>query len=303
MPNKDYNNFSSKTINVLGYACGLGAGIAGCGNTIAFLKENKFLEKINNAGLSAILYNAFEPISGFSKLENIHKLNMLLAGNIYRLVANNNLFLTIDGDHTSAIGTWSGTAYAMKNLDEISLIWIDAHLDSHTPETSHSKNIHGMPLAVLLGYGYTELVSINFKGQEIAPDKLVIIGAHDFEIEELIFLKNQDVKIYFLEDVMKKNFKDIFLEAIEIVNKNTVGYGISIDLDALNVESAPRVGIRNSKGLKVHDLINTFGVNHNYKTNLLEIEICEYNSLFEENMKTFDTLLQLIYSLINHCQN
>lgn len=96
-------------------------------------------------------------LRGLEVASSVAEINTTLAKEVDRLVRENKHFCVLGGDHSSAIGTWSGVAHAYRDTGDIGLIWIDAHLDSHTPETSTTQNIHGMPVAHLLGHGIASL--------------------------------------------------------------------------------------------------------------------------------------------------
>ena len=110
---------------------------------------------------------------------------------------------------------------------------IDAHLDSHTPETSPSKNIHGMPLASLLGYGDPFMCNISHKGRKVNPKHLCLIGSRSYEDEEIDLLRSVGATIIHMDRVQKEGFNQTFQEALSIA-KNPSGYGMSIDLDAFD---------------------------------------------------------------------
>lgn len=297
---KNSNNIQ---INLLGYACGLGAGIKGCELSIPYLDSNKLLDKLHNKNITAKWHNIFVPNENLSLLDNIYTLNQCLANEVMNLRKNNKFFVTLGGDHTCAIGTWSGvSAFAQSYDQSIGLIWIDAHLDSHTPATSHSHNIHGMPLAVLLGQGHTSLTSIINKKRKLNPHNIVLIGPHDYEDEEYDFLINQGVKIYFLNEI-NNNFEEVFQEALRIVNYKTSGYGISIDLDGLDALNAPGVGLRTRKGIDTSQLIILLSKYVKDDKKFIGAEICELNPLFDVENRTVQTIITLIDSLVPTSNN
>jgi len=112
--------------------------------------------------------------------------------------------VTIGGDHTAALGTWNGVAHYFKVKQQLGLIWIDAHMDAHTMETTLSQAVHGMPLAALLGYGEASLVNLLGKGPVLNPQHVSLIGIRSWEEGEAALLQRLGVHIYFMEDVQAR---------------------------------------------------------------------------------------------------
>jgi len=130
------------------------------------------------------------------------------------------------------------------------LIWIDAHMDSHTPATTESGRLHGMPLACLLGYGYPVLTSILHAEPKVKPRNLCLIGVRSFEKAELEFLSKLGVRIYYMPEIKQRGFTAVLQEAVQHVSADTIGYGISIDMDSIDPRDAPGVGVPEAGGIR-----------------------------------------------------
>lgn len=239
------------------YLIGLASGLAGVDVSAGFgpiaLKKSSYLAN------SSIAYEWVDMINPPNQPDDIlaavAALNTQLAKQVQQLVASKKPFSVLGGDHTSAIGTWSGVHAALKTQGDLGLIWIDAHMDSHTPETSLSGRIHGMPLAVLLGQGKPELTSILDVAPKLLPQNVCLIGVRSYEEGEAALLKRLNVKIYFMDEVEKRGFNVVLGEAVEWVSKNTAGYGISLDIDGLDPLEAPGVDVPEPNGIHVADLL------------------------------------------------
>lgn len=153
-----------------------------------------------------------------------------LSAAISNAIQQNNELLILGGDHSCAIGTWSGVSSANRSNGDIGLIWVDAHMDAHTIETSPTKNIHGTPVAHLLGFGNKSLCSIGDPYPKIKPQNLCMVGIRSFEDEEQELLHRLGVRIIYENEVQKRGIADCMQEAIEVVSRTTYGYGMSIDL-------------------------------------------------------------------------
>ncbi len=165
-------------------------------------------------------------------------------------------FVVLGGDHSCAIGTWNGAAAAHRRRGLLGLIWIDAHLDAHTPATSPSGRLHGMPLACLLGVGDPALTRLGGRGQSgLSAQHVCVIGARSFEPEEVALLKRLGVKVYFAEEVRRRGLPAVMDEALARVQASTGAFGVSIDLDAVDPQEAPAVTTPAQDGLGSAELV------------------------------------------------
>ncbi|MBI2790596.1 MAG: arginase [Gammaproteobacteria bacterium] len=217
-------------------------------------------------------YTAGKNLSYEQRLTQIENFSQKLANEV--IASQHAHFpIIVGGDHTIAIGTWSAMTTALNAQGNFGLIWVDAHMDSHTPQTSHTKNIHGMPLAVLMGYGEKSLVDMVEVGPKLDPAHIVLIGVRSFEPEEAEFLKKLNVKIVFMDEVKSRGFASVFQEAVSKVSTNTKGFGISIDIDAFDPTIAPGTGAQEKNGILDVVAVKTSlkSISQNPKCKALEI--------------------------------
>lgn len=230
------------------------------------------------------------------RLAQIIEFNQQLGKALEQQIEAKQFCVVLGGDHAMAIGTWSGTLAALKANQAFGLLWVDAHMDAHTPETTPSHAIHGMPLAVLLGHGEPGLVNLMNAGPKLSPKHVVLFGIRSFEPEEAALLASLKVRIYFMEEIRDRGVDLCLQEAIEIINQAPKGFGISLDLDAFDPLEAPGVGSPEPHGLFsdgfVPALKNAFS-HPNFKA----LEIAEYNPTRDINQKTLK-LTQKILSLL-----
>ncbi len=265
----------TRRIRIIGAASGLGAQDRGCEDgPVAFRRSQAWheLEHHPLVDWGKTLFAADKP--GLSAASRIAGLCRHLADEVALALADGVFPLVIGGDHSVAIGTWSGVARAAGA--PIGLLWIDAHLDSHTPETSYSGAIHGMPLACLLGLGDKRLLNIGLTGRQVSPAHTVVLGPRSYEPEEIEFLQGMGVRIIDSEAVLTRGFSTCLNEAIEIVARAPAGFGVTLDLDAIDPKLAPGVGSPEPDGLPVADVLEAL---HQLSTlpGLLGLEIVEYN--------------------------
>jgi len=151
--------------------------------------------------------------------------------------------LVIGGDHSIAMGTVSGAAaYFRQAKQKLGLIWFDAHGDMNLPDTSPTGNIHGMPLAHLLGYGDPQLASILGANPAVAPENVALIGIRDIDRVEREFINQSGIKAFTMRDIDQFGMSEISLRALDVVNAGTAGFHVSFDLDGCDPEVIPGSG-------------------------------------------------------------
>ncbi len=216
---------------------------------------------------------------------------------VINTLQNKQFPVVIGGDHTVAVGTWSGATHQLKAKEEFGLIWIDAHMDAHTMQTTPSQAYHGMPLAILLGFGDPSLVNLLEKGPHLNPRHVCLIGVRSYEEGEATLLQRLGVRIYFMEEVKERGFKTVFEEALDTVKKRTKGFGLSIDLDAFDPQEAPGVGSPVPQGLKIKDVLPSLSIVQNDRA-FKALEIVEYNPDRDKDGKTLFLVRDLLLNLL-----
>jgi arginase len=289
------------TIHLIGSASGVAAADAGCWEGPLVIEKSNYLKtEMASHGFNyqwdAMLQPSREA-GAESPLAVVTAHCQALADTVSSLVHKKAFFTVFGGDHSCAIGTWSGVHQEISKQGDFGLIWVDAHMDSHTPETSETGNIHGMPLACLLGYGNPKLTQMNGVGPKIKPEHVCVIGARSFEQGEEALLKDLNIRIYFMDEVERRGLKEIMAEAITIVNKGTVGYGVTIDIDSIDPTEAPGTGVSEPGGLSAKELCNAL-TQITGDNRLIGAEIVEFDPRRDKNALTEKLSVQLLLSLI-----
>jgi arginase len=206
--------------------------------------------------------------------------------------------LVLGGDHAQAIGTLSGMArYYRKRGQRVGVVWVDAHTDMNTPDTSPTGNIHGMPLAVLLGHGPPELVAIAGDEPALRAQDVAIIGARDVDSTEIPLVKSSGVRVYTMSELDMRGTATCVLEAFERVTQHTAGVHLSFDLDGVDPHDAPGVGTPVPGGLTLREshLICETACRSGL---LLGMEMVELNPILDEQNKTGQLGVWLIQSAL-----
>ena len=227
-------------------------------------------------------------------LNDVVALSEKLAQSTLHAVRNQQFFITLGGDHTAAIGSWSGAANAISG--DLGLIWFDAHMDSHTFETTPSNNIHGMPLAVLLGHGESVLTHIASNKPKLKPENVALIGVRSYEPGEAALLKKLGVKIFYMEDIKKMGMQNVITSALDIVTKNTSHFGISFDLDGFDPTDAPGVGTSEADGVRAAEFLPFFSMIAQHPK-LIGADIVEFNPVLDRDNKTEIVAVKLVETM------
>jgi len=285
----------SHLLHLIGAASGLAAKDQGCEAGPAALQAFNIEHKLAARGINAQWKTmCFTAGDQDNPLPEIVKWCRQIAEQTSLLTKQKEPFVTLGGDHSCAIGTWSGV---VASLDQaIGLIWIDAHMDAHTFDTTESGAIHGMPLASLLGHGDHALTQVLTKDPKLSPEKLCLIGVRSYEQGEAKLLKELGVKIFYMDDVTEQGMDNVMKQALEIVTKDTGGYGLSIDLDGVDPKHAPGVGTPVQNGLDAKALLQSLKQIAN-DPRLIAYEIAEYNPYRDKNEQTAELVLDLITAI------
>jgi arginase len=151
--------------------------------------------------------------------------------------------LVLGGDHSIAAGTVAGAAaHFHKKSKRIGLIWLDAHGDMNTPETSPSGNVHGMPLAAIMGSGPPELAGLAGITPMVEPRSVSLVGIRELDAKERRFVKESGVHVFTMRDIDERGMREVMAEALRFAGDDTAGIAVSLDMDFVDPADAPGVG-------------------------------------------------------------
>lgn len=170
--------------------------------------------------------------------------------------------VVIGGDHSVAMGTWSGVVNALDAHKKFGLLWIDAHMDGHTPITSlqgkWGGHFHGMPLAHLLGHGDKKLCELGTKKTKLDPRYLALVGIRSFEPGEEALLRGLGVTIFTMDDIAAQGLDVVMKKALVVVGKAPKGWGVSLDIDVFDPKDIKCVGTPEPNGLRLQAFLEMF---------------------------------------------
>jgi len=285
-------------IQIVGAACSIGGSHRGCsrGPDVYMRKELKSLQQDTQHNY---VWNGTEREHLFgsrTETDTVYEYCHRLRNRIRGILSHRDFPVVIGGDHSCAIGTWTGVAQAQRG--PIGMLWIDAHMDSHTFTSSKSGNIHGMPVACLLGEGNSHLTNLGQHGPTFSPQHTCLVGIRSFESHEPQLLKNKGVSFYTMEQVNDLGLAKVISLAYKKVSLCPTGFGISIDLDALDPVDAPGVSVPEPDGLLVSELLSALR-SLPYSERLKAVEIAELNPDFDTNCRTTNAISKIIQSILH----
>jgi len=204
----------------------------------------------------------------------------------------------LGGDHSIAIGSVAGVAsFYRKRNQRVGIIWLDAHTDVNTPETSPSGNIHGMPLAALLGRGAVELTHVAGFAPKVLPENVAVIGARSIDPGEREFVRSTGIRVFSMSELDERGLPDVVAEAVEIASMNTAGFHVTMDMDFIDPFYAPGVGTPERGGA-------TYRESHLAMEKIagsgrvLSVELTEVNPVFDTQNQTAQLAVELILSAL-----
>ncbi len=243
---------SRTRVRVIGVPMDLGAGRRGVDMGPSAIRIGRLSERLRALGIDVeesgnIGVQVAEQVPYGRKdlkyLREIGEVCAVLAGRVRLTLEDGKLPLVLGGDHSIAAGSVSGaSSFFHKRGKKIGLIWIDAHADMNLPETSPSGNIHGMPLASLLGMGPDELTKIEGFTPKVAIENLTIVGARSVDREEAEIIREAGVRVVTMTEIDMRGMTSVMEEALLRATQGTEGFHCSFDLDVVDPQAAPGVG-------------------------------------------------------------
>jgi arginase len=204
--------------------------------------------------------------------------------------------LALGGDHSMAAGTVSGVAeFYRRQNQRIGLIWIDAHTDINTPDSSPSGNVHGMPLAALMGLWPGDLANIYDFSPKVKPENCVLVGVRDIDAVEKENVRKAGIGVFTMRDIDERGMRTVMEEALRLAGRGTAGYHISLDMDWVDPEDAPGVGtpVRGGATYREAHLAMEIIADHG---RMVSMEIVEVNPVIDEHNRTADLAVELALS-------
>jgi arginase len=298
---------AGKRVSIIGVPLGFGSSMAGVDIGPAALRVARINQRIAQLGyevrdigdlrIERPDYVA-EPTEKPKYLREISRACEDLAIEVQSVLSANELPITLGGDHSIAIGSIAGvSSFFRQQNEQVGLIWFDAHADMNTPETSPSGNIHGMPLAALLGYGSTELANVAGFAPKLDARFCAHIGARDLDQGERQLIRQLGMRFFTMREIDERGIAACVDDAIAIASQAAGGYCVTFDVDVMDPGDAPGSGTLVRGGL-------TYRESHLAMEKIAEaggmrsLEVVEINTALDINNRTAELGVELILSAL-----
>jgi len=299
-----------QSIGIIGVPCDLGANIRGAcmgpaAIRIAGLKHQLEMLPRQVKDYGDVLVperDAVDPENVNSRfLPQISQLCQSLYQKVSNVLLDGHLPIILGGDHALAIGSISAVQdYHQDKGEKVGVIWVDAHSDVNTPETSPSGNIHGMPLAVLLGQGHETLKNIAKHQPTFEQQDVILLGIRHLDQRETDFLKHHGIRYYTMRTLDERGAYACIKEALDHLQQRVDKIHVSFDIDGVDPVHAPGVSTPVSGGLtfrEAHLILEMIA-----ETRLLSsMDIVELNPTKDKANQTAELAIELILSALGKC--
>ena len=219
-----------------------------------------------------------------------------LAERVGEILKEGRFPVALGGDHSLAVGTIAAVARHLRERGEkLGVVWIDAHADMNTPETSPSGNVHGMPLAAAVGMGPEELAGLAGFQPMVEPENVALVGIRDVDLLEKPHVRESGVRPFTMRDIDERGMRAVMRDAIAAAGNGTAGVHVSLDIDVVDPDVAPGVGTPVRGGLTYREahlameLICDAGV-------MVSLETVEVNPVMDVSNRTAALAAELVMS-------
>ncbi|VAW61711.1 Arginase [hydrothermal vent metagenome] len=287
---------SKKIIPTFGAASSIGGPSNSCADAPKVLQASAYNSLLKNTQLQ---WQPLLEVSNENKnsLNRLKKQSHLISQFTQQNLEEKKTFLVLGGDHSIAMGSWAGVMKQLPSDSTFALIWIDAHMDAHTLETSPSGNVHGMPVSVLLGEAEYELQSCFASQRYLEGKDLYLFGVRSYEAEELVLLSKKSVNVFDTQRIEKEGGTQIVLkQLIETISRCYDCFAISLDLDAIDPKDAPGVETREKTGLSAKNLLSAFS-ELEFSEKFIGLEIAEFDPKKDKQNKTEKLVYEIIHAI------
>ena len=297
----------TSTIAILGVPMDLGAGRRGVDMGPSAIRvagiQSRLIElgyKVEDCGNVAVQLpeNSREGSKRARFLAEITATCERLRDQVATIAGQKKFPVILGGDHSIGAGTVAGMAVHMRSKNaKLGLIWVDAHADMNTPATSPSGNVHGMPLASILGMGPNSLTKLSGLVPMVNPKNTVLVGIRDVDVHERPQVKRSGMRTFTMRDIDERGMTAVMKDAIAYASEGTAGIHLSFDMDSLDPSEAPGVGTPVRGGLSYREAHLAMEVAGD-SGGLVSLEIVEVNPVLDERNRTALLAVELVTSAL-----
>lgn len=250
--------------------------------------ENQKLVKVDEYKLD----EKYESHPTMKYYKGVIDANEDLASKVEETLKEGKMPFTLGGDHSLGLGSLAGVSSVIG--DEFAVIWIDAHADINTTESSPSGNIHGMPLGASLGRGDERLRNIHFEGRKVNPRNCFIIGGRSIDDGEVEIIDEDGLNVWYMDEIKERGISQVIKEVKEILEKRNIkDIHISYDIDSLSSELVPGTGTPVKHGMNIEDSQEL--IRELIRTKMVRsVDFVEFNPVIDKNDKTLHSVMSIL---------
>ena len=299
-------NWLKKEIKIIGAPFDMGASLFGARLGPEALRIEGLTQKLADLGFTVEdsgnldIKNDYKNImeNNLKNLDLTKEATEKLSSKVYETLEEDKFPLVIGGDHTLVLGSVKGL---LKKYDNPGVIYFDAHADINTEKTSLSGNIHGMPMAFLIGEGSEKMRSVGNINKNLKPENIVYIGLRDVDPGERDYIKNLGIKAYAMEDIDKLGIQKVMEESINYITKKADQIHISFDVDSLDPKIAPGTGVKVPGGLTFREAKTALRMVSQIEK-IVSVELVEVNPLLDNQNDTAKIAVNLLETIFGKTQ-
>lgn len=295
----------NQNIRIIGMPTDLGASRRGVDMGASALRIAQLGEKLSHLGYDvedvgnipvAIRESVKLTDTRIRYLPEIFESSKQLKDVVYHSLKESRFPLILGGDHSLSLGSVAGVSrFYHERGERIGIIWIDAHGDINTPDTTISGNIHGMPLAHILGLGNNQLLSLFSTNPVVDPARVVLIGIRDLDPGEKATIQKLGVRTFTMRDIDELGMRTVLQEAIRTASTGTAGFHLSFDVDGIDPTIAPGVGTPVRGGLSYREGHLAMEMLHDSQK-ILSMDLAEVNPVLDIANQTADLAVEFVLS-------
>ncbi len=294
---------STRSVELIGVPMDLGASRRGVDMGPSAMRLANLAERlvglghlVSDAGNVSVPDRSELPESPADRLSAITAVCAELAIRTAHAVQRGVCPLVLGGDHSLAAGSVAGTASALAERgDRVGLIWLDAHADLNTPQSSRSGNVHGMPVAHLLGLGDARMARLSAMYPAVLPEHLVYVGLRDLDDAEKAMIVERGLHAFTMRDIDERGLRAVMDEAVAIATKGTGGVHVSCDADWIDPAEAPGVGTPVRGGATLREAHLAMEIIHDSGA-MVAMDLVEINPILDRHNQTAELAVDLIAS-------
>ena len=295
------------TVSVIGVPSDLGANMRGANIGPAAIRIAGLHEKLKVLGFTiderGDIAVPLREILSTREVNEKHRTSIRdictrLSDEVFLSLKSGHKPIVFGGDHSIGMGTISGVSrFTREQNSFMGLIWIDAHADMNTPETTHSGNIHGMPLSTVLGHGFPDLVELDGFSPKVRAQNVALIGIRTLDSEEKEVCRKSGVRYFTMREIDERGMHSVMQEAIKVATAGTMGFHLSFDLDGIDPLYAPGVSTPVTGGLSYREAHLALEMMAD-TGKLLSMEFVELNPMCDIEHKTARLVVDLVQSAL-----